>query len=131
MKPVILIADDESDSADLLGILLESYLPEAIVKVAHGGPPALQLARVHPPHVAVLDLEMPELDGVGLAGELRRLKRNAPPYLIALSGNVAKLAALNGDNVFDHLMSKPVDLPNLVRVLHARLKPANDPSSSP
>lgn len=107
------------------------HFPGAMVKVAHGGLQALAMAGSQMPHAAVLDLEMPELDGEQLAKELQNLARGAPPFLIALSGNITRLAALNGSGVFDHLLSKPVDLQTLVRVLQAQLKPqAGTPHST-
>jgi CheY-like chemotaxis protein len=70
-QPVILIADDEADAADLLGLLLGLHLPQAAVRVAHGGQTGLELAIRERPDAAVLDLEMPGLDGEALAFALR------------------------------------------------------------
>ena len=117
MQPVILVADDESDSADLLGMLLEIHFPDATVCVAHGGQLALDQAHLQAPQVAVLDLEMPGLDGESLALALRASFSSDPPFLVALSGNVGRLAAISHNGAFDHHMSKPANVDGLVRLL--------------
>ena len=121
MQPVILIADDERDAAELLGKLLTIYFPAALVRVAHGGRAALDSAQHQPPDIAILDLEMPELGGEELAALLRQTPREAPLHIVALSGDVMKLAALPGTGLFDCHLSKPVDTQQLVRVLKAQL----------
>ena len=119
MGPVILVVDDETDSADLLGKILEMLLPEAVVQVAYGGLAALETAKQCRPDAAVLDLEMPEFDGEKLAMALRAAFPDATPLLIALSGNVSRLATVGGNGTFDHHMSKPADVDGLVRFLSA------------
>lgn len=121
MKPILLVADDESDSADPLGQLLELYFPETTVRVAHGGSAALDSAQHQSPDVVILDLEMPELGGEELAGLLRQTRRERPMLLIALSGHISKLAELESKGLFDHRMSKPVDTQKLSRVIQTHL----------
>jgi CheY-like chemotaxis protein len=123
MGPVILVVDDETDSADLLGKILEMLLPEAVVQVAYGGRSGLEVAKQRRPDAAVLDLEMPELDGEKLAMALRTAFPDAMPLLIALSGNVSRLARVRGNGTFDHHMSKPADVNGLVRLLSAVARP--------
>jgi CheY-like chemotaxis protein len=101
MGPVILVVDDETDSADLLGTILEMFLPQAVVQVVYGGHAALEAAQQRRPDAAVLDLEMPELDGEKLAMALRTSFPDAAPLLIALSGNVSRLATVRGTGAFD------------------------------
>jgi two-component system response regulator VicR len=123
MGPVILVVDDETDSADLLGMILKMRLPEAIVQVAYGGRSGLEVAKRRQPDAAVLDLEMPELDGEKLAIALRTAFPDTMPLLIALSGNISRLATVRDHGGFDYHMSKPVDVNGLVRLLSAVATP--------
>jgi CheY-like chemotaxis protein len=120
-KPSILIVDDEPDSADILGMLLEMHLPEATVVVTYGGQAAIDQATSQRPVAAVLDLEMPGMNGEALAHTLRRMFLDCPPLLIALSGNVLRLSHIRGNGVFDHHLSKPVDTDAVVRLLAKQL----------
>jgi two-component system alkaline phosphatase synthesis response regulator PhoP len=58
---VILIVDDD---LDLLEMYSERFKAEgAIVEIAHNGKEAIKLARENRPHVILLDLMMPEVNG--------------------------------------------------------------------
>jgi len=67
----ILLADDETLIRDALASLLGLEDDLEVVSVAGTGPEALANARQHRPDVALLDLQMPGLDGIGVAGQLQ------------------------------------------------------------
>jgi CheY-like chemotaxis protein len=115
----ILVVDDDRETADLLGAILCAYLPESSIRVAYEGRAAATLALAQRPDAAVLDLDMPELDGEGLARVLRTAFPDQPPLLIALSGAVIRLEALRQDGPFDHQLSKPTDVNALVELLRS------------
>lgn len=123
MTAMILVVDDEATAADLLGMVLGMHFPQAKVCVAHDGHAALDLASRQRPDVAILDLEMPGIDGETLALTLRASFPHSAPLLIALSGNVARLAASRGNGAFDHRLSKPAELDVLVPLLTKALPP--------
>jgi CheY-like chemotaxis protein len=107
MGPVILVVDDETDSADLLEMILKMRLPEAIVQVAYGGRSGLEVAKQRRPDAAVLDLEMPELDGEKLAMALRTAAgsqpwRVRPPHEQARRRQWPRSLAERGGEVLSH-----------------------------
>src|SRR5262245_30559667 len=67
----ILIVDDDPDIAESMAMVLSLEGFEA--DVAYGGRSALRVAKSHPPHVAILDISMPGMNGFELAKELRRM----------------------------------------------------------
>lgn len=67
----VLLADDEHLIRGALAALLSLEDDLQVVAEAASGPEALAMARAHRPDVAVLDLQMPGRDGVGVAAELR------------------------------------------------------------
>ena len=120
----ILILDDEREAADLLSILLSLHLPGASIRVVYTGQDAVAAGTAERPDAAVLDLEMNGLDGEGVARTFRSAFLEFRPLLIALSGNLLRLAALRQTGVFDYLLSTPVDIAALVEVLKGQLRPA-------
>src|SRR3979490_3277776 len=72
-KPLIkvLIADDHSVVRDGLVSLITRKADMTVIGEAGNGREAVDLWRQHHPDVTLLDLRMPELDGVGAIKEIR------------------------------------------------------------
>src|SRR5580658_2324260 len=68
----IMIAEDQTMVRQALVALLELEPDIEVVAQAADGNEAVAMARKHQPEVAVLDIEMPGLTGIEVAGELRR-----------------------------------------------------------
>jgi two-component system NarL family response regulator len=73
----ILIADDHSVVREGLVSLVKRKSDMVVVAEASNGREAVQLWKEHRPGVTLLDLRMPELDGVGAIKEIRELDENA------------------------------------------------------
>jgi len=73
----ILIADDHSVVREGLVSLVKRKSDMVVVGEASNGREAVQLWKEHRPDVTLLDLRMPELDGVGAIKEIRELDENA------------------------------------------------------
>ncbi len=69
----VLIADDHPMIVDGLASVIDADPGMRVVARAFDGRTALALCRQHRPHVAVLDLQMPELGGVEVTEMLARL----------------------------------------------------------
>jgi len=114
----VLVVDDNCDSADSLGILLN--LAGADTHVAYDGPSALSAIPVHRPDVVLLDLGMPGMDGYAVASRIREDPRYRQLTLIALTGwgqEQDRLRSLAAG--FDYHLTKPVDLDALQALLNS------------
>ena len=67
----ILIVDDHEDSAEMLSMLLNGR--GHATRMALDGPTALEVAAAFLPHVGLLDLSLPGMNGYELAERLRTL----------------------------------------------------------
>ena len=66
----ILIADDETLIRTALAALLNLEVDLSVAAQATSGDEAVAMARHHQPDVALLDLQMPGLDGIAVAEQL-------------------------------------------------------------
>jgi CheY-like chemotaxis protein len=112
----VLVVDDNQDSAESLGMLLE--LLGAEVRVANDGPEALDAFRDHEPEVVVLDIGMPSMDGYQVARAIRERFPERRPVLVALTGWGQEQDRREAREAgFDHHMVKPADVDKLRRLL--------------
>ena len=83
----ILVVDDDPDIVELLRCVLHDAGYE--VAIADGGA-ALSLARARHPHLILLDLLMPSMDGLEVMQRLRDDPATAHIPIIALSGGQSR-----------------------------------------
>lgn len=110
MAKKVLVIDDEPKIVEIC----QDYLLKAGFEVAHAydGPTGLALARRSAPDLVVLDLMMPEMDGLDVCRELRR-ESNVP--IIMLTARVEETDKIIGLEIgADDYMTKPFSPRELV-----------------
>ena len=112
----VLVVDDNKDAAESLAMLLRTAGAE--VHVAHNGPAALEHFASREPHVVLLDIGMPDMDGCEVARRLRELAPAERVALVALTGwGQDEDRRRVREAGFDHHLVKPVDLASLQALL--------------
>jgi CheY-like chemotaxis protein len=114
----ILVVDDHVDSADIIAEALEIHAHE--VRVAYDPLSAIAIAVEFRPQVAILDVNLPTMDGYELGAALR--EELVECRFIALTGNASGLNCLRSQWAgFHGHLTKPVGLDELlVAVSEAR-----------
>ena len=120
----ILIVDDESDIIDLIKYNLEKegYL----VATASNGIECLQVANSFLPDLILLDVMMPEMDGIEACVELRKnklLQGVIIAFLSARSEDFTKVAGL--DSGADDYITKPIKPRLLISKVNSLLRRSN------
>lgn len=82
-RPRILAVDDEND---ILLILRTALRDDYDVETASSGPEALSRTQDNVPDLIILDLMMPEMDGIAVLEELRRRPETSAVPVIFLTG---------------------------------------------
>jgi DNA-binding NarL/FixJ family response regulator len=82
----ILLADDEAMIRAGVKAILASDPSLEVVAEAGVGRQAVDLANSHHPHVALLDIRMPRLDGLGAASEMRRVAPRTAVVMLTTFG---------------------------------------------
>ncbi len=129
MKPKILVVDDEPDALEVLGFKLKEagYTPI----FATDGARAIAVARDERPALIVLDLMLPEIDGLEVCKILRRDPATAMIPVIMLTARAAEMDRVLGLELgADDYVTKPFSPRELVlriKKLLARAKAADEP----
>lgn len=114
-EPRVLVIDDNELTARALGSLLAGAQYKAAI--FHRGHDALEYARQHPCLAAVVDIHLPDINGVLLAQQLRDRFGPLTPVVI-LSGDTS-MPTLNAVSKAGatHFFSKPVSASHLLERL--------------
>lgn len=129
MKPKVLVVDDEPDALEILGFKLKEagYAP----LFAKDGARAISMARDERPALIVLDLMLPEVDGLEVCKILRRDAVTASIPILMLTARAAEMDRVIGLELgADDYVTKPFSPRELVlriKKLLARVKAAEDP----
>ena len=115
----IVVADDNHDSADVLATLLGLHGHD--VRVAHDGIEVLAIADTFKPHVVLLDLGMPKMDGYETARQTRQRPWGKDAMLVALTGwGQQQDRQRTAEAGFDAHLVKPVTDSDLFHLLATR-----------
>jgi DNA-binding NtrC family response regulator len=115
----VLLVDDETDFVETLVKRLRKRKLD--VRAASSGQQALDMLSESPSDVVVLDVKMPDMDGIET---LRRIKKIAPSVeVVMLTGHANVEVAMQGMELgaFDYLM-KPIDIDDLLYKLQDAFK---------
>jgi DNA-binding response OmpR family regulator len=94
MKPKILVVDDEPDALELIGFNLKAAGYDVIT--AEDGNTALRKARVQRPAAILLDLMIPEVDGLEVCKILRRDAETSGIPIIMVTAKAAEVDRVLG-----------------------------------
>ena len=112
----ILIADDEQEIRYFLTELLkkEGYL----VFSATNGKEAVEITKNNPIDLAVLDVKMPEMDGITALKQIKEIDRSIEVLVITGYGDLQSLRdVIEQEGVFDYLIKpfSPIDIKHSIK----------------
>lgn len=111
----VVIADDNKDFNNLMGDYIDKQKEFKIVGKAYNGNELLEIIQKEAPDIIVLDVIMPELDGLGVLEKLNSMDLKFSPKVIMLSAvgqdNITKRAMTLGA---DYYIVKPFELDSFV-----------------
>jgi CheY-like chemotaxis protein len=110
----ILVAEDNRDGAEMLAVLLRLGGHE--VHVAYDGPRALEIVETVVPHLALLDIGMPGINGLELARTLKATGHRTVLVAISGWGRASDREAAREAGFADYFL-KPVEIARLDALL--------------
>ncbi len=128
MAARVLVVDDDRAIRNSLARALE--LEGYLVEVAADGAAALEAIRTNRPEMAIVDVMMPNVDGLTLVRVLRAERDRLPVLMLTARTETSdRVAGL--DAGADDYLAKPFDLPELLARVRALLRRTRDEEVSP
>jgi two-component system LytT family response regulator len=109
----VVIADDERPARAFLASVLKTFNDVEIVGEAANGVDAVKVIESKRPDLALLDLQMPEVDGLGVVGLLKKKCRPLVAFITAYDEYAVRAFELNA---VDYIL-KPVEAGRLRKTL--------------
>jgi two-component system OmpR family response regulator len=116
--PRILVADDEPNIREVISFALERA--GFTVGVARNGADALQMFRKTPPDLIILDIGMPEMDGLEVCRQIRKSSEVPILFLSARDEEIDRVLGLEIGG--DDYVTKPFSARELVARVNVILK---------
>jgi len=117
--PVLLVADDDEVARELLAEVLtsEGYR----VRVAAGGAESVRLAETEPIDLALIDLRMPDLDGLAVLKRLTTSQPGLPVVILTAFASIETAIEAVRAGAYDYL-SKPFRMEEIKVVVRRTLE---------
>ena len=119
MDSKILLVDDEKDIADLVEEVLRQDSFENIKKV-YTGMDAVQVCREYQPDVVVLDIMLPDIDGIEVCKQIREFSFCSILFLSSKNDDIDKILGLSCGG--DDYITKPFSPREIVYRIKAQLR---------
>ena len=115
----ILVVDDDENSRELVVELLKDY---ADVTVAANGKKAILACEQSKPHLILMDLLMPVMDGFAAIEKIRKNKKIKHTPIVAVSALIDKDEVIRAYNIgADNFISKPYQREEVIEVISSQL----------
>jgi two-component system alkaline phosphatase synthesis response regulator PhoP len=120
-KNKILVVDDESDIRELIEYNLKKEGYQVVM--AENGVEAIEQAKIHLPQMILLDIMMPEMDGIEACRVIRSLPEFKDTFIVFLTARSEEYSEVSGFNVgADDYITKPIKPRILMSRINALLR---------
>ena len=108
----ILVVDDSKLACMMLQKAVSAYDPDALITIAMNGVEALEFYDRRPASIAIVDYNMPGMNGLELAVQLRR--RDVHMHIAIISANIQQSLREEAQKIGVDFIAKPI-VPDLIR----------------
>jgi DNA-binding response OmpR family regulator len=126
------VAENDLDFLEILELVLRNEFPGADIECVSDGRSAIAAFDREPASVVVLDMHMPELDGMAVTAMLRgRASADTVPIIIVTASGGPKEWRLLAELGADRFLVKPLNLDDLVSTIRSAARERSRQSSRP
>ena len=114
--PSILIVEDDKVTGELLGTIIRRRFPQITIHLAENGLIGVELFQQHSPEIVITDINMPEMDGMEMAGKIKAIQSDTKLIVVTAYSNPSYFDRFT-EIGFDEYLMKPVEFVKLFQAI--------------
>jgi len=114
----LMIVEDDKAARDVIARMVGLKFPDFITYTAENGKQGLELFKEHAPDMVITDINMPEMDGIEMAREIRSIDNNVTYIVLTAYSNTSFLEKFTEIGYCAYLM-KPIDFNKLFATIES------------
>jgi len=111
-KLSILVVDDYKNASETMGLAIASKFPDVTVYTAGNGKIGLDLFKEHMPDIVITDINMPEMDGIQMATEIKSARSDVR-FIVLTANSDNELLDEFSEIGYEDFMIKPIEFNRL------------------
>ncbi len=121
---IILAVDDRNENLFVIEQIVDQYIPNAQLFTALSAEEGLKIANAHPVDIAILDVQMPVMDGIEMSRQLKENIKTKGIAIVLLTAHLAtsELKSRGLEAGADDFISKPIDVMELTARIRVMLR---------
>jgi YesN/AraC family two-component response regulator len=112
----LLFVEDDKTTRDMISRLVALKFPQCTIYTAENGKKGMELFQEHYPDLVVTDINMPEMDGIEMAREIKAINPNAT-YIVLSARNVNEYVEEFKDIGYCAYLMKPLNISELLKAI--------------
>lgn len=108
----ILLVEDDKVTREVLDLMILKKFPDVTLYSTENGRIGVELFKLHRPEIVITDIQMPEMDGIEMAGEIKAIKADTLFIVVTAYGNTSYYEKFDKIGFHDFL-SKPIEFAKL------------------
>jgi len=108
----LLVVEDDREAVEVLKIIIPRKFPDVTIYIAANGTTGMELCKEHSPDIVVTDINMPGMDGVQMAREIRATRPDTNFIVITGYNDKAYLDQFSNIGITAYIL-KPIEFNEL------------------
>jgi YesN/AraC family two-component response regulator len=108
----ILVVEDDHVAIDILGLMIKKKFPDFEIHTAENGLKGLELFKRYRPDIVLTDINMPEMNGMDMAAEIRSMDPDAKFIVLTAYNDLAFFEKFNEIGFVAYIL-KPIEFKKL------------------
>jgi YesN/AraC family two-component response regulator len=108
----ILAVEDDKVTREVLNLMIPRRFPDVTIYTTKNGKTAVELFKKHKPEIVITDIQMPEMDGIEMAGEIKAIEADTKFIVVTAYSNTSYYEKFNNIGFHDFL-PKPIEFDKL------------------